>query len=107
MSWDGVLRALEASVSEAERALDEGSWERGAAPWRPPEGPLAAPGAPEAARLEELATRSAACRRRLLAAMAGITAELGADRRLRDGARGYLMSQSLTRPAPGAGRMSA
>ena len=67
----------------------------------------AAPGAPETARLEELAARSAACRRRLVAAMAGITAELGADRRLRDGARGYLMSQSLSRPAPGAARMSA
>jgi len=97
MSWDRVLQALEASVSEVERALDEGSWDAATAPWEPPAGPLAPPDASERARLEELHARAGASRRRVAAAMAGIGAELGAGRRLRDGAHGYLMSQSLTR----------
>ena len=47
MSWDRVLQALEASVSEVERALDGGSWDVAAASWEPPAGPLAPPRASE------------------------------------------------------------
>ena len=97
MSWDRVLQALEASVSEVERALDGGSWDVAAASWEPPAGPLAPPRASERARLEELLARAGASRRRVAAAMAGIGVELGAGRRRRDGAHGYLMSQGLTR----------
>jgi len=95
MSWQEVLAALERSLAEAEQRLAGDVWERPAASWTPPQVPLAPLSPPEAARLHELSQRCDLLRRRLEAAMAGISAQLDGTRRLRQGAQGYLMTQNL------------
>ena len=95
MSWQEVLAALERSLAEAEQRLAGDVWERPAASWTPPQVPLAPLSPPEAARLHELSQRCDLLRRRLEAAMAGISVQLDGTRRLRQGARGYLMMQNL------------
>ena len=95
MSWQEVLAALERSLAEAEQRLAGDVWERPAASWTPPQVPLAPLSPPEAARLHELSQRCDLLRRRLEAAMAGISAQLDGTRRLRQGAHGYLMTQNL------------
>ena len=95
MSWQEVLAALERSLAEAEQRLAGDVWERPAASWTPPQVPLAPLSLPEAARLHELSQRCDLLRRRLEAAMAGISAQLDGTRRLRQGAQGYLMTQNL------------
>ena len=95
MSWQEVLEALERSLSEAEQRLAGDVWERPAPLWNPPPVPPAPLSPPEAARLHELSQRCDLLRRRLEAAMAGISVQLDGTRRLRQGARGYLMMQNL------------
>ena len=95
MSWQEVLEALDRSLSEAEQRLAGDVWEWPAPSWNPPPAPLAPLSPPEAARLHELSQRCDLLRRRLEAAMAGISVQLDGTRRLRQGAHGYLMTQNL------------
>ena len=95
MSWPEVLESLERSLAEAEQRLAGDVWERPAPLWNPPPAPLGPLAPAEAARLHELSQRCDLLRRRLEAAMAGISAQLDGTRRLRQGAHGYLMTQNL------------
>jgi len=95
MSWPEVLESLERSLAEAEQRLAGDVWERPAPTWNPPPAPLGTLSPHEATRLHELSQRCDLLRRRLEAAMSGISAQLDGTRRLRQGAHGYLMTQNL------------
>ena len=95
MSWPEVLEALERSLAEAEQCLDGVAGAQPVPPWTPPAPPPGPLAAPEAAHLHELSARCDLLRRRLEAAMAGISMQLDGTRRLRQGAHGYLMTQNL------------
>jgi hypothetical protein len=95
MTWPEVLQAVELSLSDAEQGLDWDVWDPPAPAWVPPSVPLAHPSDRESARMEELLVRNELMQRRLEGAMADISAQLDGTRRLREGARGYLMTQNL------------
>jgi hypothetical protein len=94
MTWDEALDAFEASLSEVERALDQGAWTG----WRGPQGlPTVreVPTAAHEARLQELQMRCERSLIRLRAGLAEVVAQHAALDRRRQATRSYLGSQVL------------